>query len=161
MPSVLRALAKDAQAEWCHSSSFSIAWVLQPVYCSLQGWKERWKRPLLLNSASDCVFPPVLCCDFFSLCVGYYLDMALVACVWMQALFISVSPMLWEFVFMMVEFVCFCLPVCIHLCVHVLFLCLMYWVLRMLLPVPVFMQPMFVCIYASQLCMCIPVSMLS
>lgn len=80
IPSVLCAQAKDAQTEWCHSAS-SIAWVLHPVYCSLQGWKEGGKRPLFLNSESGCVFPLVLHCHFFSLCVGHYLDVALVVCV--------------------------------------------------------------------------------
>lgn len=79
IPSVLCAQAKDAQSEWCHPA-FSIAWVLHPVYCSLQGWKEGWKRPLFPNSESGCVFPLVLHCDF-SLCVGHCLDVPLVVCV--------------------------------------------------------------------------------
>lgn len=78
------------------------------MYCSFQEWRERWKRPLLLNSASGSVFPPVLYCDFFSLCAGHYLDVALVVyvCVWMQALSISL-----------------CLPCCENLCSWGLSLC--------------------------------------
>lgn len=118
-PQVLCALAKGAQAEWCHSSAFSITWVLHPVYCSLQGWKERWKRPSLLISASGSVFPPVLYSDFFSLCAGHYLDVALVVCMSMQTLFISVCLPCYES--LCPRGLSLCVPV--HLSTHVFSSC--------------------------------------
>lgn len=68
------------------------------------------------------------------------------------------------YVCMRVEFVCSCLCVwvCIQLCVFVSCFCVPNMLdLSMPLPVPIFMHPMSVCIYASLSCMCIAVSILS
>lgn len=78
-----------------------------------------------------------------------------------------VSPILWVYVCVREGWVCVFLFVCVYpsvfscVCLCLVSVCLMCWILSMLLSVPVFMQPMIVCIYASQLYMCIPVSMLS
>lgn len=105
----------------------------------------------------------LLCCTVTSLvCVWGTIRMWLWLCVWMQALFISVCLPGWT-VCAHVGWVCVSLFTCVHpsVCSCLVSVCLMRWLLRMLLPVPVFMQPVFVCIYTSQMCICIPVSMLS
>lgn len=130
--------------------------------------RKHEKRPLLLNSGSGCEFLAVLHCDFVSLCAGKYVDTALdlYVCVSVGT-FISLCLPFCDnlYVCMRVEFLCSCLrvypSVFSFVCSRLVSVCLMCWILSMLLSVSVFMQPMIVCIYASQSCMGIPVSMLS
>lgn len=129
--------------------------------------ERKGERPLFLDSGSGCEFLAELCCGLVSLCTGWYLEMALDMCAWMQVLLFLCLPPFCRclYVCMRVEFECFCLCVyssafsCVCLCLFSV--CLMCWILHMLLSVPVFMQPMIVCIYPSQLWMYIPVSIFS